>query len=67
MHREYAVLVERAATIRGDPAIPRDFISDALEQIESGTAEVERYPNGAPSLKDIYDLAVRLYFEASEA
>ncbi|MFA6295307.1 MAG: hypothetical protein WC666_02690 [Candidatus Paceibacterota bacterium] len=56
--------VEGAAKIRGDLPLPRDFISEALERVNSGKEIVLRYPTGRPSLKGVYDIALRLYNEA---
>jgi len=56
-----ALLVEAAAVLRGEDSVPRGFIVEALELVESGQKTVPMYPSGAPSLKAIYDLALCLY------
>jgi len=58
-------LVESSAEVRGDPKIPRDFITEALEKIESGEEDVVRYPMGGPSLKGVYEIAQRLYSQST--
>jgi len=58
-------LIESSAEVRGDPKIPRDFITEALEKIASGEEEVERYPMGGPSMKGVYRIAHRLYSEST--
>ena len=57
-------LVEGAAIARGEEIIHRDFIVEALERVEKGKEIVQRYPTGAPSLKEVYDVALRLYNES---
>ena len=57
-------MVEKAAKFRKEASIPRDYISHALEEIENGKIEVERYPTGNPSLKAVYDIASRMYAES---
>ncbi len=54
-------LVENAAKDRKDVPISRKYIIDALEKIDRGDAEVERYPMGHPSLKGVYEIALGLY------
>ena len=56
-------LVESAAKIRGEPTVPRDYIVEALDKIDKKEVEVERYPTGIPSLKNVYDLASKIYKE----
>ena len=58
-------LVEGTAKFRNDPAVPRDFITEALERIEAGQEKVSRYPTGAPTLKGVYEVAARMYREHS--
>jgi hypothetical protein len=53
-------LVKRAAEIRGDIPISREFIKEALKGIKSGKFEASKYPTGEPSLKDVYDIAFSL-------
>lgn len=62
---EIIELVEGAALARKEPKIPRDFITEALERVNSGKEIVERYPTGAPSLKGVYNIASRLYKEST--
>ncbi len=57
-------LVLKAADAREDPKIPREFVLEALEKIEAGEIEVERYPSGAPNLKAVYLIARRLRLKA---
>lgn len=52
--------VEVTAEMRGDPAVPREYIERALALIKNGKEAVEVYPNGQPSMKDVYDIAARL-------
>lgn len=62
MNQELIALIEQAAQARGEkPLIPRDFIAKALRRIENGEEEAEKYPTGAPSLKSVYDIAVKLF------
>jgi hypothetical protein len=56
-------LVEKAAKARGETTVPRDYIVEALERLQCGELQVERYPGGAPSLKGVYEIANRLYTE----
>jgi len=57
----YISLVESAAKLRGDPPVARQYIEEAMQQIDSRKeVEVDRYPTGRPSLKGIYDVAARL-------
>ncbi len=63
---EYVELVEDTARARGDKAILRKFILAAIQGIETGEEDVDRYPiTNAPSLKGVYEIAARL--EAAEA
>lgn len=57
MPADFIELVESAIEMRGEDSVPRDFISEALEKIERGEVEIERYPSGAPMLKAVADLA----------
>jgi len=59
--RPLVELVEGAAMARKDAPIPRDYILDALEKIEKGYIEIEKYPTGHPSLKEVYDIASEMY------
>ncbi len=54
-------MVEKAAGMRGDAIIPSEFTRKALEMAEKGEVEIERYPLGAPTLKGIYDLSLKLF------
>ena len=54
-------LVENVAKARKDAPLPREYIVDALGKIENGDVDVERYPMGSPSLKGVYEIALRLY------
>jgi hypothetical protein len=65
MNPEFIDLVEKAAKMRGEEPVPRDFISEALEKIEKGEEKVEMYPTGAPSLRGISDLARRIQREVT--
>jgi hypothetical protein len=56
-----AELVEDAAKARNDAKVPREYINDALNRIERGQTEVERYPTGHPTLKGVYGIALELY------
>lgn len=60
MKATIAELVANAAKIRNQPPVDRCYVEQALKLIKDGREVVERYPNGAPSLKDVYDIAVRL-------
>ena len=53
--------VEQTAQIRKEPPVPRDYILDALEKIEAGEIEVEKYPTGYPSLSAVYKVASEMY------
>lgn len=62
MIQELIALIEQSAKARGEePLVPRKFIAKALEKIENGGEEVEKYPTGAPSLKGVYEIAVKLF------
>jgi len=65
MPNELVGIVEEAADVRGDPKVPRDYVVDAVERVESGKEEVQRFESGFPSPQDIYDLAARLYDKAT--
>jgi len=66
MNQEFIELVLNAAKARGEEiSVPEEFIAKALQKIEAGEAEVARYPNGSPSLKDVFDLAVQLWAETN--
>lgn len=65
MARTMAEFVEAAAEVRNNPPVPRPYIEEALRRIEAGQEEVTKYPNGKPSLKAAYEVAVRLEAEAS--
>ncbi len=54
-------LVENVAKARNDVLLPREYIIDALEKIDNGDVEVEKYPMGNPSLKGVYEVALELY------
>ncbi|PIR98331.1 MAG: hypothetical protein COT88_02350 [Candidatus Colwellbacteria bacterium CG10_big_fil_rev_8_21_14_0_10_41_28] len=59
-------LVEGAAEARGEAPIPRDFIVEAMEKIELGEEQAERYPTGMPTLKSIFEVGKKLYEEFSD-
>jgi len=61
MDQELIRMIEAAAEIRGELPVPRDFIVEALEKIGCGEETVERYPTGVPSLKDVFDIASKIY------
>ena len=66
MNQEFIELVLNAAKARGEKiSVAEEFIIRALQKIESGKAEVARYPNGSPSLKGVFDIAVQLWAETS--
>ncbi len=67
MDQELVELVENTAKVRGEMEIPREFIVKALEKIEAGGTEVERYPSGHPSLRSVFEIAVELQAEAVSA
>ena len=56
-------LIEKSAKARGESFVPRDYIVEALEKIENGEIDVERYPTGVPSLKGVYAAAQKIYEE----
>jgi DNA replicative helicase MCM subunit Mcm2 (Cdc46/Mcm family) len=58
--KKYVALVEGAAKLRKEAHVQRKFVEEALELVEAGQKQVERYPGGHPSLKAIYDLAATL-------
>ncbi len=64
-NRTMIELVEDAAKIRNEPPVPREFIDEILRQIHDGLIDAPRYPNGVPSLKDVYLLAVKLENETT--
>lgn len=41
-------MIEESAMIRGDDLVPRDFITEALERINSREEMVDMYPTGGP-------------------
>lgn len=62
MKREsFVILVRQAAKIRGEVLVPEEYIKKALEKIESGEEKVMKYPTGTPSLKGVYEIAVKLF------
>ncbi len=61
MNNELVTIVEQAAQARGNPTVSREYIIKALERIECGEEKVVKYPTGAPSLKGIYEIAVKLF------
>lgn len=63
MDQELVILVEKAAETRGEISIPREHIIKALEKIEDGGEQVERYPSGSPSLKGVFNIATKLHAE----
>ncbi len=60
-NQELVILVEQAAQARGETPIPREYIIKALERIERGEEKVEQYPVGTPSLKGVFEIAVKYY------
>ena len=58
--KDHMSLVEKSAKARGDKEVGREFIVAAICKIERGEIDVAKYPFGAPSLKDVYNLAVKL-------
>lgn len=63
---KFIELVEQAANARNEMPIPRWCIEEALRRIVDGREEVSYwYPSGFPSLKGVYDVAVKL--ESAEA
>jgi len=57
--------VEDAAKEIDGPPVPQEFINEALLLIHNGLIEVPRQPNGTPSPKGIYKLAVKLESESA--
>ncbi len=57
------LMVEKAAEQRGDPWVPRDYIVEAIERIKDGKEKVKRFPSDSPPLKDIFDIALKLYYK----
>lgn len=49
----------------GKLPVDQIFVEEALRKIHAGESAAEKYPNGAPSPKDTYDLAVALQKESS--
>ena len=49
---------------RGDKIVPDYFILEAISQINSGKADVPRYPMGAPTMIGVYQLACKLKIAA---
>jgi hypothetical protein len=62
---ELVELVEGAAKARGDTPVPRRFIKEALQRIERNEEQVTRYLAGAPSLIEVYEIAMRLESESA--
>lgn len=62
---EFVALVEKAAQARNEPPVARQYIDEALRRINAGQEKVLKYPNGEPSLKGVYEIAVRLESEVS--
>lgn len=60
MSQQLLGFVKDAAIARGDPTVSDEHILAALQKAENGEAQIERYPNGMPALKDIYKLAVEI-------
>lgn len=58
--QELIDLVEQAAGARNEPPVPRRYIEEALRRINDGQEKVPQYPTGSPSLKGVYDIAVKL-------
>jgi hypothetical protein len=65
MTKPFEEFVEEAAKIRGDPTVSREYIEKALVLISENKVEVQRYPNGVPSLLDVYKVAAQLESEAA--
>lgn len=54
-------MVEKAAGMRGDAIVPSEFTHQAIEMVQTGKAKVEQYSGGEPTLKGVYDLALKLF------
>ena len=68
MSDDFVELVEKSAEARGDLAIPRDFIVEAIERVVRGGEEVEQYEEGSkesPTVEAVYKLAKQLYKESA--
>lgn len=65
MSKTFIDLVEGAALARNDPQVARPYLEEAHRRIEAGEVQVASYPGGKPSLKAVYELAVRIAAEAS--
>jgi hypothetical protein len=61
-----AELVESAAQSRKEPVVAREHILEAIRRIDAGEETVETYPMGDPSLRGVYDLAVRIEAEKTK-
>lgn len=61
---DLAQFAQNAARLRGDPEVELRFFTEAVAQIERSAVSVERYPSGSPTVKGIYEIAVRLAEEA---
>ncbi len=58
--KTFTELVEIAAQLRHEPAVPRQFITLAMWGIERGFVSAKRYACGEPLLEDVYLIATRL-------
>ena len=65
MDQKLVEMAEGAAKARGEIPVPREFIIKALQKIETGDVDIERYPTGQPSLKGIFKLAAELQAETT--
>lgn len=63
---EFADLVEREAQQRGDPVVPRQYIDEALQQIEEGVIFHLELPSNTPLTQSMYHIARYLEQEAIE-
>jgi hypothetical protein len=53
-------IVNGAAKARGEPPLSSESIEEAVDRVESGIADCDRYPTGAPCLKGLYEIAKEL-------
>lgn len=61
---EFANLVELEAQQRGDPAVPRQYIDEALQQIQEGVIFHLELPSNTPLTQGVYHIARYLQQEA---
>ncbi len=58
---QFAEHSELGAKLRGEPEVSRQYTLAALDMVDRGEVECDRFVSGMPDLKRVHSLAVQLH------